>query len=113
MIHCSKQWLLLLVAEEPPAQEASKATDNEDNYNGDARDRAGRETGPALVYRRVSGTNARLYNITYNRSLTVIRRSAAHAILDTSDGFIANITFYTLCSREIVAREATFACLGI
>ena len=51
MIHCSKQWLLLLAAYEPPAQEASKATDDDYNYNGDACNGARRK--PLLISRRV------------------------------------------------------------
>lgn len=105
------QCLLLLAAEEPPAQEASKATDDEDNYNRDARDRAGRETGPALVYRRVSGIDSRLLcDVAGNRSLIAIGRIAAHAILDTSDRSIVTIAFHTLIRREIILRETTPAC---
>ena len=106
------QCLLLLAAEEPPAQEASKATDNEDNYNGDARDCAGRETGPALVYRRISGIDGRLLrDVAGNRSLIAIGRIAAHAICYTFNPVITiSIAFHTLIRREIIPRETTPAC---
>ena len=42
---------MLGLAEEPPAEEPSEATDNDDNYNGDACDGTSRK--PLLISRRV------------------------------------------------------------
>ena len=109
------QCLLLLVAEEPPAQEASKAPDDDDCGDGDACDRAGRETGPALVYRRANGINSRrLRDVAGDRSLIAIGRIAAYAICYTFNPIITiSIALHTVISREIVSRKTRATCFSI